>query len=440
MSAPDRRRFLAQLLGGTAATLSAPHLLLAGEDLDATGSRTGSSFSGIPARPVGGPAPDDEAYWRRVREQFPLAPGLILMNAANLCPSPYPVQDAVFGYTRAVDSDASFQNRARFGPLKEEARRALAAYVGADAGEIAITRNTSEGNNSVVNGLDLGPEDEVVIWDQNHPTNSISWDVRARRRGFTVKRVSTPSGEEATPETLMMPFVEALSPRTRVLAFSHVSNVSGTALPAKRLCEVARGRGILTLVDGAQTFGALKLDLHDMGCDFFTSSSHKWFVGPKEAGLMFVRGESQELLWPSDVGVGWEGAEVAGAQKFENMGQRDDAAVVTMATAAAFHEAIGPEAVEARTRALAGAVREMLRERIPGAAFFTPRHGAANAGVVVFAVPGRDHDAIFEGVYETHRLGCASMHGLFSGIRLSPHVYNNMDQVEAAVEAVAAHV
>jgi len=441
MSAPDRRHFLARFLGGAAATLITPGFLRGGD-----GRRVGPHAllgvgEGGPASPPGPahPAPDDEAYWFRVRDQFPLAPGLILMNAANLCPSPYPVQDAVFRHTRDVDSDASFQNRDKFAGLKGEAREALAAYVGAASGEIAITRNTSEGNNSVVNGLDLGPDDEVVIWDQNHPTNNVAWDVRARRWGYTVRRVSTPYGSGADPDALLAPFLEAFTSRTRVLAFSHVSNVSGTALPARELCTAARERGVLTLVDGAQTFGAVKLDLHDMRCDFFTASSHKWFVGPKEAGLMYVREGSQDRLWPSDVGVGWEGAETAGAEKFENMGQRDDAAVVSMATAAAFHEAIGPEAVEARVRALADAVRTRLHERIPDAVFFTPSHPAARAGVMVFEIPGRDHDAIFDGVYRSHRLGCAAMHGLFSGLRLSPHVYNTLDQVDAAVEAVAAH-
>jgi isopenicillin-N epimerase len=439
---PNRRRFLGQIFGGAAATLATPAWIRGAtrEPWLPFAARNGEvAFPPMEALRVRGGL-EDEAYWNRVREQFPLAPGLILMNAANLCPSPYPVQDAVFRYTRDVDSDASFQNRNKFGPLKEEARRALAWYVGADPGEIAITRNTSEGNNSVVNGLDLGPGDEVVIWDQNHPTNNVAWDVRARRWGFTVKRVSTPFGAEATPETLMAPFLDAITPNTRVLAFSHVSNVSGTVLPAAELCRIAGDRGILTLVDGAQTFGALRLDLHAMGCDFFTASSHKWFVGPKEAGLMYVRGESQDRLWPSDVGVGWEGAVERGAEKFENMGQRDDAAVVSMAVAAAFHEAIGPEAVEARVRALAGAVKAGLRERIPEVVFFTPEEEASSAGVVVFEVPGRDHDALFEGVYRTHRLGCAAMHGLFNGLRVSPHIYNTMDQVEAAVEAVMAHV
>ncbi len=361
MVGPDRRRFLSQLLGGAAATLATPAWLQAAE-VGREGDDSGGSWNGwSPGRgPESAGRVEDEAYWSRVKEQFPLAPGLILMNAANLCPSPYPVQEAVFGHTRDVDRDASFQNRGKFGALKEEARAALADYVGASPSEIAITRNTSEGNNTVVNGLELGPGDEVVLWDQNHPTNNVSWDVRAKRRGFTVRRCRPPLRARRTPESGGFPVGSDQLPDPGSVLQPRVQLVGGGPCRPRSCVGIARGRGILTLVDGAQSFGALKLDLHDMGCDFFTASSHKWFIGPKEAGLMYVREESQERLWPSDVGVGWEGAETNGAQKFENMGQRDDAAVVSMATAAAFHEAIGPAAVQARVHALASAVKEGL--------------------------------------------------------------------------------
>jgi len=444
MAGPDRRRFLAQFLGGAAATAALPgHLVateVAGESdralrwlgLEPT---HGTGWLDLLPGPVG---PWDESYWQRVKEQFSLAPGLILMNAANLCPSPYPVQETVFRHTRDVNRDASFQNREKFVELKEEARIALASLVGASPTEIAITRNTSEGNNTIVNGLDLGPDDEVVLWDQNHPTNNVSWDVRARRWGFNVVRITTPP-RPSDPGELLEAFRSALSSRTRVLSFSHVSNVSGVALPAKELCALARDRGVLTLVDGAQTFGAQQLDLNGMGCDFFTGSSHKWLMGPKEAGVLFVRDESQDRLWPSDVGVGWEGAEANGAQKFDNLGQRDDAAVVTMGTAAGFHQAIGPDAVEARVRALASALKTALADAIPEILFHTPAGPEMSLGVVVFAVPGKVHRDIFESVYRTHHLGCASMGGDFDGLRLSPHIYNSMAEVETAVEAVASH-
>ncbi len=380
--------------------------------------------------------PGDEPFWHLVKGQFPLRSDLILMNAANLCPSPYPVQRAVFRLTRDVDLDASFQNRAKFGRLREKARVGLAAYLGADPDEIAITRNTSEGNNTVVNGLDLGPGDEVVIWDQNHPTNNIAWDVRASRYGFTVKRVKTPP-EPRTPDDLVKPFRDAMSGSTRVVAFSHISNTSGVAVPAKAICRLVRDRGALTLVDGAQSFGAVQVNLHEMGCDFYTGSGHKWFVGPKEAGVLYVRRERAADLWASDVGVGWQRAVDSGARKFETLGQRDDSAVAAMGTAVDFHNTIGPERIEARIRALAGALKKGLQDQIPGIKVHTPMEPELSGGVVVAHPPGMDVPEAYGKLYREHHIAGAARGGEFTGIRLCPHIYNTMQEVDRVVEVIA---
>lgn len=430
MRSSTRRRFLGQLLGGTAAAVALPRSLTA----DDGRSRWATLLR--EARSITADEPVDEAFWRLVKEQFPLRRGLILMNAANLCPSPYPVQEAVFRFTRDVDADASFQNRAKFDELRETARQALAEYVAADADEIAITRNTSEGNNTVINGLDLGRGDEVVIWDQNHPTANVAWDVRAERYGYRVIRVATPPSPSGADE-LIEPFVDAITPNTRALAFSHFSNVSGVALPAKRLCAIARARGILTLVDGAQSFGAVRLDLHDMGCDFFTASAHKWFVGPKEAGLLYVRRERAADLWPSDVGVGWEGAKDAGARKFETLGQRDDAAVVSMGTTVLFHEGIGVDRIEARVRQLSATLKDELADRVPGVRFHTPREPELSAGVVVFDPSVADIPGAFARLYAEHGVAGAPRGGEFRGIRLCPHIYNTTEEIDRVVGAVA---
>jgi selenocysteine lyase/cysteine desulfurase len=430
MHASSRRRFLKHAMGGAAGALAAPSALRA-----AVTAIPDAPARSLPPPPHG--AIENEPFWELVKEQFPLAPGLILMNAANLCPSPYPVQEAVFRLTRDVDADASFQNRAKFGDLREQSRAALASYLGASPDEIAIPRNTSEGNNTVLNGLDLGAGDEVVIWDENHPTNNISWDVRAERWGFTVRRVSTPPAA-ATAEELIAAFEGAITDRTRVLAFSHISNVSGVALPAKDLCRLASDAGILTLVDGAQSFGALQVDLHAMGCDFYTGSAHKWFVGPKEAGVLYVREERIPELWASDVGVGWAGALEGGARKFDNLGQRDDAAVSAVGTAVRFHEAIGAGLIEERVRALETRIREVARERIPGVEFLTSDEADRRAGVVVVRIPGADHPALYRRLYDEHRIGCALRGGEFEGIRLCPHIYNTMEEVERVVDAMTA--
>lgn len=374
----------------------------------------------------------DEAFWHIVKEHFPLRDRLILMNAANLCPAPYPVTEAVRGLTLSIDADASFQNRARFGTLQQAARAALARFAGADPDEIAIIRNTSEGNNMVVNGLDLGPDDEVLLWDENHPTNAVAWDVKAQRTGCTIRRVGVPPAPR-TAEDLVAPFRDAMTPRTRLMGFSHVSNVSGIRMPAKELCALARARGVLTLVDGAQSFGAFPLDLHEIGCDFFTTSSHKWFLGPKEAGVLFVRRDATERLWASNVGVGWASALEHGAQKFDNLGQRDDATVAAMGTTTDYHETIGTRRIADRITALVSALRDGLGAAVPGIRFHPDVPAELSAGILIFVLPRGDVSNIYERLYREHSIASA-LRG--EGIRLSPHIYNTMAEVQRVVDAV----
>jgi selenocysteine lyase/cysteine desulfurase len=419
-------------LGGAVAASAALPFSLAGHEPAQRSSAESLSDLGAQLR---GRDSADEAYWRFVRDQFPIRKDLVLMNAANLCPSPYPVQQRVFELTRDVDGDASFQNRGKFGELAQESREALARLMGCDTSEVAIVRNTSSANATAVNGLNLGPGDEVVLWDQNHPTNNVAWDVRAERMGFTVKRVTTPQASGNADELLAV-FSDALSANTSVLSFSHVSNVTGVALPAKALCRMAHDRGALAMVDGAQSFGALRVDLHDMGCDLYSGSAHKWLIGPKEAGILFVKQDLHEYMWATHVGVGWSSAVANGARKFEVLGQRDDAAVAAVATTVEFHETIGPDQVDARVRELATALKSGLSEGVPGIRFHTPVSSEESAGVVVFSLPGvENHGPIFSRLYEEFGVAGAPQ-GSVNGFRLCPHIYNTLEQVAHAVEAV----
>ena len=379
----------------------------------------------------------EEEYWSLVKRQFILEDDLILMNAANLCPSPFSVMETVFDLTRNIDSDASMQNRSKFSDLKRKTRALLADYLGAGQEEIVITRNTSEGNNIVIGGLTLKPDDEIVIWDQNHPTNNLAWNVGSRRHGYKVIKVATPPHPHNS-EDLLRPFLAALTRQTKVIAFSHVSNISGVALPVKILCEEAANRNIMTLVDGAQTFGAEALNLHDMGCDFFTGSAHKWFMGPKEAGILYVRKDRIGELWPLIVGIGWQDDKEDASPRFEALGQRDDATIAATGTTVEFHNAIGKERIESRIRMLATELKKRIQTEIPTTRFHTPMEPELSSGVVVFAPAGVDLNRASRRLYEEFRIGCAVMRGDFAGIRLSPQIYNTMEEVERAISAVAS--
>ena len=413
----SRRTFLAAMAAGAAA---APAAL--------SGVRPGTtSPPPLPSRAT----PRDEPYWELVRAQFAFREERVPMNAANLCPSPRSVAARVEELTRDIDRDCSFNNRAKFRDLTEASRAAVAAQLGVDPDEIALVRNTSEANNTVNNGVPLRAGDEVVIWDQNHPTNNVAWEVRAARFGIVVKRVSVPP-RPTSVEALVDPFAAALTDRTRVLSLTHVSNVSGIRLPVRELCDVAHRRGVHVHVDGAQSWGALDVDLRELGCDSYAASAHKWFMGPKEAGLLYVREDRIDDIWPNIVAPGWGNdaePDVRGARKFESLGQRDDACLAAVATAAAFHEAIGAAEVEARVSALATVLKEGMAEL--GMTLVTPMDPGLSGGVCIMEAPG-DRGAALDGLYEAHGIAGAGT----GGLRLCPHVYNTMAHAERAVEGI----
>ena len=404
----SRRRFLAEMAGGAVAMPVA------------LGAQRESNLP--PVRP------SSEEEWTDVRRLFSFAESGVPMNAANLCPSPRTVAERVTELSRDVDRDCSSQNRRKFRDLLEASRHAVARGLGVTADEIALVRNTSEANNIINNGLSLEAGDEVVIWDQNHPTNNVAWEVRAARFGFAVIRVSTPR-HPASPDDLLGPFARAITPRTRVLAVTHASNVSGVRLPVAELGEIAHQHDIHVHVDGAQSWGVLDVDLTALGCDSFTASAHKWFLGPREVGLLYVRAERIPSIWPGVVAPSWGGnvePRVHGARRLESMGQRDDAALAAIATAADFHAQLGAAGVEARVTQLASHLKEGLRDA--GFSLVTPLAPELSAGVCIAEVDG-GAGSLVDALYTDHGIAGAAT----GGLRLCPHVYNTVEHVDRAI-------
>jgi isopenicillin-N epimerase len=222
----------------------------------------------LPATPV---APD-EKFWDSVRYQFLLTPGLCVMNAANLCPSSAPVLESMYNNTREVDQDPSMTNRAKMTEGKENVRKLLAEFLRVTPEEIIITRNTSEANNLVSNGVDLKAGDEIIVFSDNHPSNLLAWQEKSKRFGFTIKTVQQVNPHPG-PEYYVKAFDKEITARTKVLALTHLTSTVGDMLPVKELCRIGAEKGILSLVDGAQTLGVMDVDLGDMKPDFYSASA-----------------------------------------------------------------------------------------------------------------------------------------------------------------------
>jgi isopenicillin-N epimerase len=376
----------------------------------------------------------NEPYWQMVKRQFPLEENLIYLNAANVCPASRPVMDRHLEFLRDFHANPSFQNRDKYAPLRETLRSKIAKMLRVTADEIAITRNTSEGSNIIVKGIDLKPGDEILVTSHNHPSNNESWKVRAKRDGLVVKTLPVPVPPRSAGE-LIAAFERALTPRTRVIAITHVTSTTGILYPAKEIADLARRRGIFLHLDGAQTFGALDVNLSEIGCDSYSASAHKWPMGPLEAGILYVRAERIPQVWPSIVTAGWSD-NLKGARKFEVFGQRDDPRVVALEAAVDFVNLIGMTAVEARMRALATRAKLEL-QRIPAVQLKTNLEPELSAGVIKFSLKNVPTQRAYDELWRRRRLAIAmTASGDSEGLRFSPQIYNSMEEIDRAVAAV----
>src|SRR5882672_10843947 len=380
------------------------------------------------------PDAGNESYWQMVKRQYPLEENLIYLNAANVCPASRLVLDRHLEYLRDFHANPSFQNRDKYEGMRESLRGKVARMLRVSADEIAITRNTSEGSNIIVKGVDLKAGDEILITDHNHPSNNDSWRVRAQRDGLVVRSLPVPIPAPGA-EKLLSDFERAITPRTRVIAITHVTSTTGIQYPAREIAALARKRGIYMHLDGAQTFGALDVNLSEIGCDSYSASAHKWLMGPLENGILWVRDERIPQIWPSIVTAGWSD-HLKGARKFEVFGQRDDPRVVALEAAVNFVNMIGMPAVEARMRALATRLKTQLKE-MAAVELKTNLEPELSGGVVKFRIKTIPTKRAYDLLWERHRLAIAmTPSGDAEGLRFSPQVYNSMEEVDRAVAAV----
>ena len=416
-SIPWSRRDIARLLafGGTAALVSAP---------------------AWPASPLAAQG-DGESYWSRVRDEFLLAPGLAMFNAANLCPASRRVVDVLERMSREIDRDPSPANRAQLGTGREQARRGIADALRVTPEEIVITRNTSEANNIVSSGLALGAGDEVLIFADNHPSNQAAWVEKSKRAGFTITTLAQPNPHPGF-EHYVDAVRRAITPRTRVVAFTHVTSTVGDLMPAGDLCRLARERGVLSLVDGAQSFGVLDVDLAAMQPDFYSGSAHKWPCGARETGVLYVNAAAQDRLAPSIISL--YGGAAGVSRRLEAHGQRDEAAMIAFGEAMRLQGEIGRARIEARARTLAAALADGLRT-LPGVRVWTSPERDRSAAVVSFQPGSLDPRRLMTRLYEEDRIVCAIRGGQDRpGLRFSPHFYNTMADVDRALAAIRKYL
>ena len=347
---------------------------------------------------------DGEAFWTEVANAFPAFQGPVHLANSGGGTCPATTLDLLARYERVAamggeDIDpvlADLKESGSSAPL----RAMMAKAFGCGIDEIALTRNAMEGLAVGLLGLDLRTGDEVLTTRADYDSCIQILRQREKRDGIRLKLIDFPM-PAATDEEVVAAFERGCSARTKLILMCHMYNKNGQIIPVRRITDMARARGILTLVDGAQSTGQLDFRIADLGCDMFATSLHKWVYAPRGTGLLHVRRDVIQRVWP--IWPSWSGKPATSIEKFEDTGTASKAVPAAMPSVFAFNERVGAARREARLRHLRDLWLDPIL-RSGRVTLLTDRDPARSCAITAFRVEGMDPERLATALRERHGL------------------------------------
>jgi isopenicillin-N epimerase len=383
------------------------------------------------------PNPADPAYWNKVRDQFLLARDKVFFNNGTIGAMPRVVMEKTVEHLRKMATDIAewdYQGEEWIAGYSDMAsiRGKAARLIHCDQREIALTENVTCANSYVASGLDLEPGSEIIMTDQEHTGGESPWFNAAKRHSGTVTKVKINRPVHDRAEVLYQ-LTSAMSPRTKVLFISHMITGSGAILPVKEICAEARSRGILTVLDGAQTVGQIPIDVHDIGCDAYVGCFHKWLLAPAGCGFLYLRADRADQVWSTLSSHQWDNHDDNG-YRFTQRGTGSMSLMVGVEAALDFHNSLGHEHVTKRIQYLGDYLRTGLR-KIPKVKMFSPDDNSMSAGITVYGIEGITGQQLQDEMWKRGRLRPRANTG---GVRQCTHIFNSPEEIDKTLSIVKA--
>lgn len=363
--------------------------------------------------------------------EYLFEPGLNYLNTAALGPTPRSVLEKVLKawYELELNPVIMSYGNGKVHLATDHAREQLAALIGCSSTELLITRCATEAMNAVAFGINLERGDRVLTTDVEHEGGSLCWTFLRRRRAINIDVVSIAPGDFDT-KAIISRFEKAITDRTRVISVSHVITSTGLRMPIAEIAALAKHRGLLCVVDGAQAVGSIDVDVRKLGCDAYVGTGHKWLMGPKGTGFLYISKDASTLIQPvqredgvrfvvGSTGIGSLPLVVGLGAAVEAMDKR------RMAT-------VEKRIIELRDRAYAGF------RKIPNIQLVSPPPGPLATPLVAFKLPDSVDSGEFRALLLKKYRIVVKVIGkrVFNGTRISPHIFNTEKDIDDAIKAI----
>ncbi|HJZ80854.1 MAG TPA: aminotransferase class V-fold PLP-dependent enzyme [Pyrinomonadaceae bacterium] len=363
--------------------------------------------------------------------EYMFEPGLNYLNTAALGPTPRTVLDKVLEawYQLELDPVMMAYGDGAVHVATDRARDELAGLINCKADELLITRSATDAMNCVALSLKLDSGDRILSTDVEHEGGSAGWEYLQRRRGVNLDLVSIAPGDFDT-QAIISRFERAITDRTRAISVSHVITSTGLRMPIAEIAALAKHRGILCIVDGAQAVGGIDVDVKKLGCDAYVGTGHKWLMGPKGTGFLYISPKASSLIQPiqRERGVRFvgPGSGVGSLPLVVGLG----AAVAAMRKRGL--AAVEKQVIDLRDRAYAALTK------ISKIQLVSPPPGPLTTALVSFKLPDSvDSRAFRDVLLKKYRIVIkVGEKRWFNGNRISPHIFNTERDIDEAVRAI----
>lgn len=379
----------------------------------------------------------DEDFWGPIQRAFDVDRSVINLNNGGISPSPAYIVDQMTRDIKFVNALPTEHDWRVLQPRMEGTRRDLAKVFGCDAEEMAIVRNASEAMETMILGIDLKAGDEVIVSNQNYGRMITTWDQRVRRDGIVLKKISF-KVPPPSDQYIVDRFAEAITPRTKVIEVTHITNLTGQIMPVRDIMRLAKPRGIEVFVDGAHAFAHFPFTRDQLECDYYGTSLHKWLHTPIGAGFLYVRREKIEKLWSM---MGSSAVQLKDIRKYEEIGTHQQANFNIVSAAVSFHHQLGADRKIARLRWLRDYWANALLKESDRVKVLTPLGPNAGGAIALVSVDGIDASALTTWLLSKHFVVTVAInHAEFSGLRITPSVYTQRQELDRFIELMTGAI
>jgi len=386
------------------------------------------SVAAMPSTELAG----DEDFWATIRKGYRLKPDFINLENGYYNFLPEQVLERFIEHVREINYQGSYYMRTVQFENKKTVATKLAAIGGCSPDELIITRNTTESLDMIIGGLDWRPGDEAVMAEQDYPAMLEMFKQVSKRYGVINRVVSVPNLPE-TDEEIVNLYASSITDKTKLLMVCHMINITGHILPVRKICDMAHGKGVQVMVDGAHSFAHFKFTIPELHCDYYGSSLHKWLSAPLGAGILYVKKEIIGNVWPLIAEGERKPDDISRLNHIGTHPVHTDLAIVD---AIDFYNIIGVERKEARLRFLQNYWTSKVRD-LPNIILNTPSDPARSCGIANVGIRGMKPAEMGDILFSKYKIYSAPIDGAgVHGCRITPNVYTTTAELDVLVKAL----